>query len=368
MALTIIALLVAAAFVYVGSRPTKLPPPFGVARNGLITYAVNGDVYTAEPTTGVTKAIVTGDALDRNPIFSRDGTRVAFLRQVPNETGQFHLAVVARDGGAVTVVTTAPIGTPELVDWSPDSSGLIVNTADAALVRYDLARTTPPTVIAERVHVQPGAFRPPDGAQILYQPDDRAVGLWVMNADGTARRLVFEGLSLPDGGIIAGSAAWSPDGRLIAFGLSGLHDENARIHVINADGTGLKRLDQEAGTWVDNDLVWSPDGAWIAFNRWRENQTTLNWDIMPIGVVSVAGGPVRSLGPTPVPDGALFGYSPDGTSILSLPSTLVAATASSANDSGMVVASPDLIDAATGESRRIDVDVSSGASWQRLAP
>jgi hypothetical protein len=77
VAIALIALLVA-TLVYVGSRQTRLPPPFGVARNGSIAYAANGDIYTADPVNGSERVIVAGEALDRAPTFSRDGTKVAF--------------------------------------------------------------------------------------------------------------------------------------------------------------------------------------------------------------------------------------------------------------------------------------------------
>ena len=38
-------ILAAAAILATGSRQTKVPPPFGPARNGLITYAADGDIY-----------------------------------------------------------------------------------------------------------------------------------------------------------------------------------------------------------------------------------------------------------------------------------------------------------------------------------
>jgi hypothetical protein len=100
VALVLVALLVVAAILYVGSRPTKVPPPFGVARNGLIAYAADGDIYTADPVTGTATAIVTGPRIDRSPIFSHDGTHVAFLRESGTiSAGPFELAVVDRDGG-----------------------------------------------------------------------------------------------------------------------------------------------------------------------------------------------------------------------------------------------------------------------------
>ena len=50
---------------------------------------------------------------------------------------------------------------------------------------------------------------------------------------------------------------------------------------------------REPGTWVETDLQWSPDGKWIAFDRWRQDQATLEWEIQPIGIVSVQGGSVH---------------------------------------------------------------------------
>ena len=361
--LVIVALLLAGLAVFVGTRP-RVPAPFGLARNGLIAYASGGDIYTADPDSGVVRSVVTGTENDRNPRFSRDGTQIAFLRQAGPDVAQFDLAVVRRDGGSVRILTLTPVGVPELVEWSADGDSIIVNTADARLTRYDVTGTHPPLVVAEGVHVQPGGFRPPDGAQILYQPDGiPGTALWVMNADGTAKHSLLERGSEADGGAISGSVAWSPDGRLVAFGLNGAHDTYPRINVVNADGTDVRRLDQEPGVWLDNDLVWSPDGSRIAFNRWRQDEQTLSWQIQPIGIVSVTGGAVVGAGPAPVSDGATFDWSPDGRTILSIPGTIVQWP-----NPAMTSAKPTLIDPAARTAHELGVTVGSAASWQRRAP
>lgn len=56
-------------------------------------------------------------------------------------------------------------------------------------------------------------------------------------------------------------AAWSPDGTKIAFTLS--RDGNPDIYVVNADGSGLRRLTREPST--EASPAWSPDGKRIAF-------------------------------------------------------------------------------------------------------
>ena len=65
--------------LYVGSRP-RVPAPFGPAVNGLVAYSENGNIWTVDPVTGERKAIVSLPGDDVAPRWSRDGTRIAFLR------------------------------------------------------------------------------------------------------------------------------------------------------------------------------------------------------------------------------------------------------------------------------------------------
>jgi hypothetical protein len=82
-------------------------------------------------------------------------------------------------------------------------------------------------------------------------PDPRA--LQVMNADGSAPRLIGEG----------GVPAWSPDGTTIAFvtGLDMNQPHLSEIYVRSSNGSGATRL----GHGIHP--AWSPDGLEIAFTR-----------------------------------------------------------------------------------------------------
>ena len=62
-------------------------------------------------------------------------------------------------------------------------------------------------------------------------------GIYVMNADGSGKRLLTHNASLD-------SHAWSPDGRKIAFGR--WRDGNDDIYVMNADGSGQRKLTRKA--------------------------------------------------------------------------------------------------------------------------
>jgi TolB protein len=56
--------------------------------------------------------------------------------------------------------------------------------------------------------------------------------------------------------------AWSPDGRRLAFARSTDRGRSFRVYVMNAGGSGVRRLTR--GTF-DYSPAWSPDGRWIAY-------------------------------------------------------------------------------------------------------
>ena len=74
-------LLAVAAVAYVGARRDRLAcPAFGLAGNGVIALVKDGDIVVADRPGGETRPLVAGPEVDRSPMFSPDGTKLAFLR------------------------------------------------------------------------------------------------------------------------------------------------------------------------------------------------------------------------------------------------------------------------------------------------
>ena len=126
---------------------------------------------------------------------------------------------------------------------------------------------------------------------------ERAV-VWVMNSDGTGRRVLARDAAPP------GPVAWSPDGRMLAF--VGMQAGLGDVYLVNADGSGLRRLTRTRGDRFATLPVWSPDGRRIAFARLatQPRRTT-------IFVANVDGSGERALTRNASPF-AYFVWSPDG--------------------------------------------------------
>ncbi len=362
----IVALLLLAAFV-VGSRQTKLPPAFGLARNGLVAYSVYGDIHTVDTLTGATTPIITGSTLDRRPMFSRDGTLLAFLRE--SATGRYDLMVANADGSGARPVPGTPIQGIDDVhpfdfEWAADSRSLIVYV-EPLILRVDAVGSAAPAVIS--ADAVPTGRLGPTGL-IPYQPVSIAEdALWVIGTDGGAGTEIIR-RSPADSGIGGLSyVRFSPDGSKVAFhqAVPGA-DHEWRIFVANADGTAVRRLSDATGMGEESGFEWSPDGTRIAFNRWHPVDPANpdgEWHPEPIGLVRVGdsegGSPVIATGPSLGVQGADFEWSPDGSALIAIPSK--PEMASRLNQ-------PMIIDVATGEVRMLEVTTTELTSWQRLAP
>ncbi|AUY48717.1 PD40 domain-containing protein [Streptomyces sp. CB01881] len=247
---------------------------------------------------------------------------------------------VAPDGTGEHQLTQPPARTrDDHPDWSPDGTTLAFDRtddesagriwtigADGANARQvgPLCEAGAPDCTNEQ-EITP-AFSP-DGRQIAFSrawgAADPAAGqiqysdVYVMSPDGTnVQRLTFLTNDKPYSGLVT-NPSWSPDGKQLVFSYqtsaTGQPANGRALYLVNADGTGLRRLtpwELRAGDRAN----WSPDGSQIIFTTY------------PAGPENTPGGGIYTVHPdgtaigalTPGPSDVLYGvasYSPDGASI-----------------------------------------------------
>ena len=128
--------------------------------------------------------------------------------------------------------------------------GIVVAGA-AAAVAASLAHATPPGANG-RIAFQ----------RYLLQDDPLQANIWSANPDGSGERQ----LSRAPRGYIDGEPDSSPDGARVAFERGPSVDGPWTLWIVNADGSGLRRLSPSAGRCLDESSpAFSPDGTHIAF-------------------------------------------------------------------------------------------------------
>jgi TolB protein len=346
-----LAIALATAGMVVGSRlhlfaTVQLPPPVGLAGNGLIAYSSDGDIWVVNPDGTDRRRLTSGPAYDFDPTWSRDGARLAHWSKDSESDTLQRLIVMDADGSDPVRVGTYDHKTmydPSQVDWSPDGTRLA----------YSVCRSISPC--GEQVIVAKtdgSGFAPvgdpslrawepawsPDGSRIAFGGGDgQDKGVYVMARDGSDVRRLSDVTDASENSFIA--VDWSSVGDRIVTQASPTGGEY-RLWSFAPDGDEEWQV---PGTPPGSILArWSPDGTRISF--WVAEGSERH-----VSVIPADGGDVTRLASDLEND---WSWSPDGTRLVGR----------RAEPSGLVV-----LDATTGESLwEHDIAVHA-LSWQRVA-
>ncbi|MGO8946683.1 MAG: prolyl oligopeptidase family serine peptidase [Ktedonobacterales bacterium] len=232
------------------------------------TYQYHRSIWM-EPTAGGPPSSFTSGRQDSRPRWSPDGSYLAFLRAPTPGTrptseaelalgvGKPQIYVISASGGEARQLTFMRHGAGTPV-WSPDGSTILfaAPTGEAEDPEVELAALQDRTL--PRVHTITEMTYRFDGKGFIY---DLRSHLFTIPLSGGAPR------QLTDGDWNDGGAAWSPDGRRIAF----TADRSDQRWQWPADAVWL--LDLSSGSCerlTDETLgcaspTWSPDGKMIAY-------------------------------------------------------------------------------------------------------
>ena len=318
VALLILALAVAVLIVG-GQR--RLPRPYGPADNGLVVYASGSDIYVGDPETREAQRITFGPEVDGYPGYTKDGTKITFLRAASGDpAASGNLMIVAADGSGLRQLSDEPLTGVSAGDGSGDGRSIAVISrigGISSLTLFDTA-SGEERPLDVGTPVEGVSFRPPNGDELMFvglKGEDQTI--YTIGADGSNKHVVVG----PTTGIQG--PQWSPDGSRIAYSQFDEASNRVFTHVVGADGSGDVVLENPPGVIYQLFPVWSPDGRSVVVARgyWDDALTVPDGtaaDYSRFAIITVDGSaPDKELCDCFSNYAVGWGWSPDGTKIVS---------------------------------------------------
>ena len=259
---------------------------------GEMAFAAGEDIWTMNADGSDPTRLTNNESREESPVFSPDGRKIAFVKEVAVEGGSQYGA----PGGLVAKVVVMDLDTCDQTvlpvpegkyaaepSWSSDGERIAfwypAEDGGMFVVNADGSGT------ARRIYIPdfPGfKARPewaPNGDRIAFQmtSSDGWAGIYIVNVspDGTTgrpRQLPHEGL------LEAAEPSWSPDGTEIAFsGIhSGYHAPGKGYHAIfKIDLNTLEQTRLTKGFDTEYLPSWSSDGEKIAYVRDTSSKSSI---------------------------------------------------------------------------------------------
>ncbi len=242
------------------------------------------------------------------PKWSPDGKSLGFL--AARNGGETQVWTLNRQGGEAEQVTEVKQGVNDF-EWSPDGSRLLLVIRDPKpeAPKTDSAKTEAPLpIVVDRLQFK---------RDVVGYLDRRRAHLFVF--DLALKRLT----QITSGDYDDSDAAWSPDGKLVAFTSNRTaepdENRNSDIWIVAADNTDsgrtLRRLTSNPGS--DDSPAWSPDGKTIVYVS-QVDVPAMWYATQHLALIPAAGGtpvlPTRALDR----NASAPRFTPDGTGILFL--------------------------------------------------
>ncbi len=234
------------------------------------------NLWLVDVTGGEPRRLTTANASDGSPVWSPDGTRIAFLSKRGDDENA-SLYVLRRDGGEAEKILELPypLATPK---WMPDGKAVVVQTkvipelvgkwakADLAAMKKEIKRRKDSKMTAK----------------VTENRQYRYFDAWL--TDNLASRLLvvdvatkqFKDLTPGRDNLFSngGDATFdvAPDGRSIVLTMNSTpppfrEDNNADLYLVPTDGSGALKILTAENKGTDSSPTFAPDGKSLVYTR-----------------------------------------------------------------------------------------------------
>jgi uncharacterized repeat protein (TIGR01451 family) len=198
-----------------------------------LAFQISNNIFVVNANgTGLLKLVDNVSERNRGITWSPNGSQIAYIGSGPSEDTLHTIHIANADGSGSYRLPGSPTFL-WAVDWSPDGTKFVYSNAEELFViNTDGTGKQQLTTVQQTQNGSTADYDPrwsPDGTRILFTRyrSSIAANSWVMNADGSNQRKLFNFDSY--------TPQWAPDGRSIV-----MMTPPGKICTVNIDNTDLK--------------------------------------------------------------------------------------------------------------------------------
>jgi CSLREA domain-containing protein len=218
-----------------------------------LTFVENDQIFVADSDGTSRIQLTSGDARKHLPRISPDKTKIVYQSQPAGSSGGARLNLINLVNNTISTINTNPQAADQDLEpsWSPDGTKIVfhrIHRPGGVLTHNIFSINADGTNLAQLTNSTSaetnGSYSEPDyspdGTKITFIKKSGSVSsIMVMNADGSNLTAV----STPASVLGLAQPRWSPDGTKIAFIETFWSGSSyRRLIVINADGTGRRQI------------------------------------------------------------------------------------------------------------------------------
>ena len=261
--------------------------------NGIeIAFCYAGDVWMACTAGGQARRITTHPSDDSHPLFSPDGSKLAFASQ---RTGEGNIYVISLDSSAPPRRLTYHGASSPPSCWSPDGSWIyfasLYDGLCGAIYKISVHGGTPIRIAGDPLEAHYNLAVSPNGGTLAFNNNGQASwrrgpnpsghsDIWTMSVTGNnhQRLTQYLGKNL--------NPMWNADGDGLYYLSDRDGEENIWFMLLDGDGTAEQITHFTDGRLLRPSI--SADGKWITFERdfqlWRLNLSNRESEPVTIAV------------------------------------------------------------------------------------